>query len=147
MSPKKECRAVYGLEHFLPEYYVTYTVESQNDINTRLRMQLMAETDGDPIHIINGSQVCKKNADYERVIRENAFKAFRAPIVRAIDRGGDKAKQLNKLYTRVYGREHPLRKFLDNHYDSITVIYGWAPSTIEHYWSTLTNQLIPHGFH
>ena len=162
-----ENREVYDLDRFPPSLFAKYTKNATGGQNpqtqVRLRVALLKERRGGPLELVRGSWVCGEDADFEEEIRQNAVDIFERPISRKLaewsadDDYGEEVspqvadphldqdvfKELKLIRKLVYGSIHPLRRFLDAHYETIVLLYDWALSTKEHYWNTLTNQLIP----
>jgi len=157
-----ENRNVYDLVNFSPQYFLTYTSENIGNGEVRHRATLFKDIPPKQMELLRGSLVCNADADPKEELRQHAVEIFERPIARALKKGGmdeedegeeeaselgnaeiQLLRELKALRKQVYGTVHPLRRFLDSHYGTIALLYDWAPSTIDRYWNTLTNQLIP----
>ena len=161
-----ENREVHDLEQFPPDLFVVYTKNStpKNDQaqkpQVRLRATLFKDLRGkQKMELVRGSWVCDTDADYDGELRSHALEIFERPIGRKLcdwdaeaagedemtdpDRNEAVFNELKAIQKKVYGAVHPLRRFLDHHFDTIALLYDWAPITREQYWNTLVNQLIP----
>lgn len=161
-----ENREVHDLEQFPPDLFVVYTKNSTpkkdqgQKPQVRLRATLFKDLRGkQKMELVHGSWVCDTDADYDEELRSHALEIFERPIGRKLcdwdaeaagedemtdpDRNEAVFNELKAIRKKVYGAVHPLRRFLDNHFDTIALLYDWAPITREQYWNTLVNQLIP----
>ena len=162
-----ENREVHDLEKFPPDLFVVYTKNSiskkdqDEKTQVRLRATLFKDLRGNQkMELVHGSWVCDTDADYDDELRRHAMEIFERAVGRKLcdwnagdaagedemtdpDRNEAVFKELKAIRKKVYGAVHPLRRFLDNHFDTIALLYDWAPITQEQYWNTLVNQLIP----
>ena len=162
-----ENREVHDLEKFPPDLFVVYTKNSiskkdqDEKTQVRLRATLFKDLRGNQkMELVHGSWVCDTDADYDDELRRHAMEIFERAVGRKLcdwnagdaagedemtdpDRNEAVFKELQAIRKKVYGAVHPLRRFLDNHFDTIALLYDWAPITQEQYWNTLVNQLIP----